>query len=224
MDNRYWSGKKRSEDTKRKVRENHARFWKGKKHSEETKRKMRESHQGEKCYWYGKSLSDETKKKISLSHRGMKRSTEVKKKISQSLRGKKKLWNRSEDYREKRRIQRLNEIEKKFGGVNFNIKACQFVDGINHCFGYNLQHACNGGEKRIAGYSVDGYDKRENIVFEYDEPHHYYVADGTLKPKDAVRQERIIRKIRPLLFVRYDERTGRLYDAMSNSDLPTLLL
>jgi len=30
MANTYWIGKERSEETKKKVSENHARFWKGK--------------------------------------------------------------------------------------------------------------------------------------------------------------------------------------------------
>ena len=213
-----------SEETKRKVSENHSHFWRGKTHSEETKQKMREAHQGENCYWYGKTHSPETKEKISLSHKGKKRSAETREKISKSLRGRKKQCIRSEDYREKKRIKRLDEIKNKFGGPNFNAKACSFADEINKCFGYNLRHALNGGEKRITGYSVDGYDNYENIVFEYDESHHYYVSDGSLKPKDIIRQNRIIQKIHPTLFIRYNERTGTLYDAISNNPLPRLLL
>lgn len=224
MANTYWTGKERSEETKKKVSENHSHFWKGKTHSEETKRKIRESHQGKNCYWYGKTLSDETRKKISLSHEGKKRSINTKKKISHSLKGRKKSSPRSEAYREKRRNQRLNEITDKFGGVNFNQTACRFVEEVNKCFGYNLQHALNGGEIRIAGYSVDGYDKKHNIVLEYDEKHHYYVSDGLLKPKDIVRQGRIIQKINPVLFLRYDERNNRLYDAITNKNLAQVSL
>ena len=32
-----------------------------------------------------------------------------------------------------------------------------------------------GGGIEICGYKVDGYDKEKNIVFEYDEKHHYDV-------------------------------------------------
>ena len=32
-----------------------------------------------------------------------------------------------------------------------------------------MQHALNGGEVRIGNYWVDGYDKENKIIFEYDE-------------------------------------------------------
>ena len=34
------------------------------------------------------------------------------------------------------------------------------------------QYEFNGGEIVVSGYSLDGYDKEKNIVFEYDEPKH----------------------------------------------------
>jgi hypothetical protein len=208
-------GISRSEETKQKVRENHARYWKGKKHSEEHNRKISESMKGKKCYWYGKKHSDENKKKISLVKIDTKRPLEIKQKISQSLKGRKKLFICSENTKEKRRMNRLKQIENSFGGINFNKKACGF--------GYNLQHALNGKEKWIAGYAVDGFDEKLNIVFEYDERHHYYVVDGKLKPKDILGQQRIIDSIKPNLFIRYDEHRQRLYDAISEQELSLIL-
>jgi very-short-patch-repair endonuclease len=40
------------------------------------------------------------------------------------------------------------------------------------------------------GYFVDGYSKEQNIVLEYDEPHHFN-SDGNLKESDIIRQNEI---------------------------------
>ncbi len=50
----------------------------------------------------------------------------------------------------------------------------------------------NGGEFHIKelGYWVDGYDKNNNIVYEYDEKSHF--VNGELKQKDVNRQEEIV--------------------------------
>lgn len=99
MPHRYWLGKKRSEETKKKISEskkgkslghknkcqcpickakrgeaakgkNHPMF--GKKHSEESRKKMSESvSKNPSRYWLGKKRSEETKKKISAIQRGI---------------------------------------------------------------------------------------------------------------------------------------------------------
>jgi hypothetical protein len=209
----------RSEETKKKVSENHSRYWKGKRFSEEHIKKISDSNKGENCYWYGKKHSEEVKNKMSLAKKGTKRPIKIRQKISNSLKGKKKSVICSENTREKRRVLKLEQIKQTFGGISFNPKACEFIDKLNKKYGWNLQHALNGGEKRITGYSVDGYDKEKNIVFEYDEKHHYYVVDETLKPKDVQRQQRIINKIQPTLFIRYNEQKQKLYDVISNREL-----
>ena len=59
-------------------------------------------------------------------------------------------------------------------------------------YGYNFQHALNGGEFHVKGigYLVDGYDKNKNIVLEIDEPHHFDIY-GNLKLRDIERQREI---------------------------------
>lgn len=53
---------------------------------------------------------------------------------------------------------------------------------------WNLQYYANGGECKIYGYFVDGYDKDLNIVFEYDEARHYKdVYNNVLIDKDIER-------------------------------------
>jgi hypothetical protein len=56
----------------------------------------------------------------------------------------------------------------------------------------NIQHALNGGEYHIEdlGYWVDGYDVKNNTVYEYDEQRHF-IMTGKLRPKDIIRQEEI---------------------------------
>lgn len=76
---------------------------------------------------------------------------------------------------------------------------------------WNLQHAENGGEYYVAGYFVDGYDKKLNIVFEYDEPRHYKnVNESILRDKDLQRQQNIIQKLN-CEFWRYNEKIKVLY-------------
>ena len=99
---------------------------------------------------------------------------------------------------------------------NYNQKACEFIDKLNKEREWNFQHGMNGGEVELYGYFVDGYDKERNIIFEYDEPHHYQIRGG-LKNKDLIRQKTLINEIKPKLFIRYDERNNKLYDVITNN-------
>lgn len=212
------AGYKHTEETKLKIRQNHSKYWLGKKHSAESNEKRHNTLRGDGCYWYGKSIPPNVKSQISSSHKGLHQSLETKKKISKTLTGRPKLLPMSEETREKRRIIRLKQIESKLGGTNFNLSACDFIDKLNQECGNNFCHAKNGKEKWIAGYAVDGYDSNKNIVLEYDEKHHYDL-DNNLKSRDVVRQQKIIDRIKPSMFLRYDETRRRLYDAITNKDI-----
>jgi hypothetical protein len=113
---------------------------------------------------------------------------------------------------QKMRIATSKRI-KKFGirSRNFSPVACKFITEYGKQVGYNFQHAMNGGEQIVGGYFVDGYDKDKNVVFEYDEPRHYYV-NGNLKPKDIIRQMRIIQMLHPKKFIRYNEAKRKIYE------------
>ena len=54
-------------------------------------------------------------------------------------------------------------------------------------YGFNFQHAENGGEVCIDGYFPDGIDMEKKIIIEIDEPRHYD-KNGNLKQKDIQRQ------------------------------------
>jgi len=127
----------------------------------------------------------------------------------------------SEEYRKKRRIitQNILNIKYKDGKLfNYNKIACEFIDKINKIGNYNFQHAENGGEYKIAGYFLDGYDKDKNIVFEYDESHHYDI-NGILHKSDVDRQNNIIKELRDCNFWRFNERKQLLYDALTNDEI-----
>jgi hypothetical protein len=93
----------------------------------------------------------------------------------------------------KRRLKRIEEISKnKFNGEqiipSFNKEACKIFDEISLKENIHIQHAMNGGEYYIKelGYWVDGYDKKNNVVYEFDEEFHKYQIE-----KDINRQQEI---------------------------------
>lgn len=196
----------------RQIGENNGRF--GKPISEKNRIAISVRNKGN-TYSVGYKHSEDAKKRMSLGLIGNKHTLGVR----PSEETRKKLRNKviAESTREKLREHRLHQIEKLgYKGPAYNRIACQFIDRINNAFGLNLQHALNGGEVRAAGYSMDGYDKDKNIVFEYDEKTH---QTPCYRQKDFQRQSRIIRKINPCLFLRYDETNERLYDAETNSTI-----
>lgn len=116
--------------------------------------------------------------------------------------------------KEKMRNSLINYRNKNIinNRANYSITGCEYIDKLNEQKGWHLQHALNGGEVIIAGYYVDGYDKENNIVFEYDEPRHYEdVYNNILKDKDIERQNYIIQKLH-CKFYRYNERLNLLYE------------
>jgi len=143
------------------------------------------------CARLGKTLSKQTIEKIVSKTRGQKR---------------------TEKTRERLRIATLNTLEKLGIPKIYSIRGCDFMDKLNIKNICNLQHGRNGGEVKVCGYSVDGYDKEQNIVFEYDEKHHYDI-DGKLKENDIRRMINIINKLQ-CRFFRYNERTKTLYEVI----------
>ena len=98
-------GKELSEEHKRKLSESHT----GKKLSEEHKKNIAKATTGEKNPFYGKQHSEETKRKISETKKGKKYSEETRRKISEVQKGKK----RSEETKRK-----ISENHADFSGGN----------------------------------------------------------------------------------------------------------
>ena len=101
------------------------------------------------------------------------------------------------ELRKIRRINALKRIEQRLLDghqlfPNYNPKGCQVLNEIMKQCNTHIQHAENGGEYHIKelGYFVDGYDKENNIVYEYDERDHF--NGDKLKDEDIRRQEEII--------------------------------
>ena len=118
---------------------------------------------------------------------------EIKKRISEKIKGKK----HSDETNKKHRLATIKIINKhiKYGGQItpfYNSNGCKYFEKLMLETNTHIQHAENGGEYYIKelGYWVDGYDKENNIVYEYDEKKHFNL-DGTLKEKDIKRQKEI---------------------------------
>ena len=172
---------------------------KGGKLSNETKNKIRESVLNSELH--KKSVKDPNRNRsISEKNTGRIVSVETRIKMSKShadISGDKNPSKKPEVRRKLRlkRIERINSDLERFGKSilpNFNIKGCEFFDKImieNKCY---IRHALNDGEYFIEdlGYWLDGYDEENNIVYEWDERHHYDVY-GNLLEKDINRQREI---------------------------------
>ena len=87
---------------------------------------------------------------------------------------------------------RINKSENHQVVPFYNKKGCKYFNKlmrINNCF---IQHAENGGEFYIKklGYFVDGYDEKNNTIYEWDEKRHF--RNNNLCEKDIVRENEII--------------------------------
>lgn len=95
------------------------------------------------------------------------------------------------------RLRRIKQIEQQINAgcslhPNYSQMGCEYFDWIMEMTGTFIQHAMNIGEFHVKdlGYWVDGYDKENNIVYEFDERHHFNL-DGTYKARDIRRQKEI---------------------------------
>lgn len=124
----------------------------------------------------------------------------------------------SEESKAKTRASTLAYIETMYGPVatRYNVNACRYIEFLNSRFGWQLQHAENGGEVRVCDYFLDGYDSNLNIAFEYDEPRHYSdVQSNNLCERDINRMH-TIREELGCRFIRYNEQLNLLYEIDDN--------
>ena len=157
------------------------------------------------------------KESAKIIDRSFQKTDKYREMMSNALKNSEKNKNKfTEKFREKLRIAKLNQIRKLGTKYTYNPIACKFIDEYGKKHGYNFQHAMNGGEKIIAGYSLDGYDENKNVVFEYDEPKHNCLS---VKKNDKIREQRIIEKIKPVMFIRYNEEFNKLCDVVSGKEI-----
>ena len=89
---------------------------------------------------------------------------------------------------EKNKKIRLSALKRN--GItfpNYNPVGCEIINGYNMYYGFNFQHAENGGERCIDGYFPDGVDEEQKTIIEIDEKHHFN-SNGKLGQKDIRRQ------------------------------------
>jgi hypothetical protein len=87
-------------------------------------------------------------------------------------------------------VEKLKKTNKSFHPP-YNKKACEYFNMMMEESDFFIQHAENFGEFHIKelGYWVDGYDKENNIVYEWDEKEHF--RSNKIIEKDKKRQEKI---------------------------------
>jgi hypothetical protein len=146
---------------------------------------------------YGVDKAKEVKRKLSevvMSAESNKRRSEscIKAKCGYCNKGR-KTSNKLKRLFRKQTIERLSKTHKNFH-PSYSINACKYFDEVMKSTGHYIQHALNGGEYHIKdlGYWLDGYDKANNVVYEWDERRHFN-NDGTLKNKDILREKEIKR-------------------------------
>ncbi len=165
----------------------------GNKHSEEFKEQMSENYMGEGNPFFGKSHSEEY-----INYR-------------KSLKGEKSSFfgkTHSEENKKLIGIKSRERIIEKFGSFeyfkpNYSYASNKFFHMLNYAFGWNGVYAENGDEYCVKDlkYYLDYYEKDNKIIIEYDEQYH-----NNQKEKDSVRQERIESKLKPELFLRFEDK------------------
>jgi hypothetical protein len=153
--------------------------------SKNARKRMSEANLGDK----NPAKRPEVRKKISESLTGIKLTDEHKKNISESLRGK-KCKPFTDKHKKNIRLSVIKRIEKNNGQIspNYSPVGCGIINDYNKKYGFNFQHAENGGEVCIGGYFPDGLGEKRKTIIEIDEPRHYDV-NGKLKQKDIQRQK-----------------------------------
>lgn len=157
-----------------------------------------------------------TKKSAKVRDKSVFKTLAYRQKLSAVLKLLRNSSSYGEAFKQKCRENKLKQISKQGVQRTYNPTACKFIDDLNKNRGWKLQHAMNGGEINVSGYSLDGYDKNKNIIFEYDEPKHLLTS---VKDKDIIRQNRLINQLNPTEFWRYDEKHDNLYNVIENNQL-----
>jgi len=100
-------------------------------------------------------------------------------------------------------VSAIERVKRNGMPHSYNPNSIPIIERYGLDNGYTFQHAENGGEYQIPDntFFVDGYDRSNNVVIEYDEQRHF--RNGELHPKDIWRMNLIISKLK-CVFVRID--------------------
>lgn len=123
--------------------------------------------------------------------------------------------------KEKQKIRKKN-FKRKNCAANYSIKACEFINDLNEMFNINLQHAMNGGEINVCGFFIDGFDKKLNIAFEYDERSHYIDVKNNILHERDIKRMNFIHTETNCRFFRYNEKENLLYEVTKFDKLTVL--
>jgi hypothetical protein len=127
--------------------------------------------------WYGKEKADELNAELgplkaqgALSRKGAPLTTEARQNMSKAA---------------------IERIKRQGTYISYNPHACKVIDLYGEDFGYNFQHAENGGEFLVPNvyFYVDGYDDKRNVVIEYYELAHKYKINKDDERIRAIRNE-----------------------------------
>jgi len=105
---------------------------------------------------------------------------------------------------ERMRKSAIERVIRQGTYVAYNPSSIPIIENFGKENGFIFQHAENGGEYQIPNttFFVDGYDKENNVVIEFDENYHF---TETQKRKDLERQD-MIGQLLKCKFIRIDER------------------
>ena len=165
-ENNPFYGRQHTEETRRKMRENHwdcsgkNHYLYGKHIKDETKEKLRQANIGENSYWYGKHKEEVTKEKIRQKITGIKRSEETKQKIKNNhadFSGKNHpLYgsHHSEETKKKLSIScstpvDMYDLEGNYIKTFHGMSEAQREVGANYM---GISRCCNGKQKTCGGY------------------------------------------------------------------------
>lgn len=120
----------------------------------------------------------------------------------------------SSEQKENIRLGTINYIKSLKGDCKprYNKKACSYINKLNEENKWNLQHAENGGEIEVGGYFLDGYDKKLNIVLEYNERKHYIDPFNNILTDKDIERNNYIKECLDCKFYIYNEFTNTLYE------------
>jgi len=123
----------------------------------------------------------------------------------------------SSECRNKMKQSAILRIKTQGGVSNFNKDACVFIENYGTKNGYNFQHALNGGEVWIDGFCLDGYDYKNSIAFEYDEPQHEKKKNKFL---DLGRTKKLLKNEKIKEIIRYSKKYNKLYKSYPTYSIP----